>query len=504
MKSLNLGEIEDFPFIDPPVPKMVADGYQLLTELGALDEDQKLSATGRELAKRPRDPKVGRMILAARERGCLREVLVIAAALALQDPRERPPENPGAADQAHAKFRGGEQDQRSEFLWFLHAWKAYEEVVRHESGNQQKQWCKRHFLSYLRMREWRDVHSQLHTLCAEHGWKENEQASNYEAIHKALLAGLLGHVGLKIEDASGPQAGSYLGARGIKFWPHPGSTLAKQAGKWIVCAELVETSRLFGRCLAKIEPEWLEEVGGHLVKRQVYEPHWSKASGAARAAERGMAFLQHNRRLVAEIERLEHKSRRPDVLVDEALIEAFYESKLPADVLDLSSFDAWRKPAEKGDPKLLYLTRDQLMRHDAEGVTTDRFPARFEVLGQKLTLAYLHQPGDADDGVTLTVPLAMLNQVPASRCEWLVPGLLEEKITALLKTVPQKHRHRLQPMADSAAAFMAAFEAGEFDTDEPLLKALQRFVEERVQLKLPSESFRPENLKPHCFMNFRR
>jgi ATP-dependent helicase HrpA len=216
-----------------------------------------------------------------------------------------------------------------------------------------------------------------------------------------------------------------------------------------------------------------------------------------------MAFLQHNRKLVAEIERLEHKSRRPDVLVDEELIHAFYEAKIPAEVLDLQGFEAWRKTAEKAEPKLLYLSRDQLMRHDAEGITTDRFPATFEVLGQRLKLGYLHQPGEADDGVTLSVPLAMLNQIPVHRCEWLVPGLLEEKVAALLKTVPQRHRHRLQPIGESAAAFVAAHDASEFDLDEPLLRALQRFVEVRVSLKLPLESFRPENLRPHCFMNFR-
>jgi len=549
MKSLKLGAVEDFPFIDPPGPRLIGDGYQLLTELGVVtdDEARELTPVGVELAKLPLDPKIGRMILAARDRGCLHELLVIAAALSVQDPRERPQENPGAADQAHAKFRGGEQDQRSEFLWYLHLWKAWEEVLKHETGNQQKQWCRKHYLSYLRMREWRDVHGQLHALCAEHGWKENELAANYENIHKALLTGLLGHVGCKIEDASGPQAGSYLGARGIKFWPHPGSALAKKAGKWIVCAELVDTSRLFGRCIARIEPEWLEEVGGHLLKRHVFEPHWSKAAGSVRAWERGtlhglvlyarrgvayrdidaalcrellireglvageiadgpargMAFLSHNRKLVAEIERLEHKSRRPDVLVDEALIEAFYDAKLPADIVDLASFESWRKPAEKVEPKLLHLSREQLMRHEAEGITTERFPAQMTVLGQKLKLSYLHQPGEADDGVTLAVPLAMLNQIPANRCEWLVPGLLEEKVAALMKTVPQKHRHRLQPIGESAAAFMAAFEAEEFDTDEPLLRMLQRFVEDRVQLKLPLESFRSENLNPHCFMNFR-
>jgi len=549
MKALKLGAVEDFPFIDAPGARLIGDGYALLAELGAVsdDDERKLTPTGVELAKLPLDPRIGRMILAARDRGALAELLVIAAALSVQDPRERPQDSPGAADQAHARFRGGEQDQKSEFLWYWHLWKAWDEVQRHESSSKQKAWCKKHFLNYMRMREWRDVFAQLHTLCAEHGWKENEQPANYEAIHKALLAGLLGNIGCKVEDASGPQAGAYLGARGIKFWPHPGSALAKKAGKWIMAAEQVETSRLFGRCIARIEPEWVEEVGGHLIKRQVFEPHWSKASGAVRAWERGtlyglviyprrgvayrdidpalcrelfireglvqgeiaegparaMAFLAHNQRLVAEIERLEHKSRRPDVLVDETLIEAFYDSKLPAEVCDLAGLEAWRKPAEKAEPKLLHLSREQLMRHDAEGVTTDRFPPTLEVLGQKLKLAYLHQPGEADDGVTLAVPLAMLNQIPANRCEWLVPGLLEEKVAALMKTVPQKHRHRLQPVAESAAAFMAVFEAGEFDTDEPLLKMLQRFVEERVQLKLPLESFRPENLKPHCFMNFR-
>src|SRR5690606_31009587 len=206
---------------------------------------------------------------------------------------------------------------------------------------------------------------------------------------------------------------------------------------------------------------------------------------------------------VADIERLEHKSRRPDVLVDEHLIFAFYDAKIPAEVCDLAGFEAWRRQAERTAPRLLHLNREQLMRHEAEGITSDRFPAFFEVLGQRLKLSYLHQPGEADDGVTLTVPLAMLHQLPGARCEWPVPGLPEGQVLALLKTVPQKHRHRLQPMTESGAAFMAALEAGAYDTDQPLLKALQQFVEERVSLKLPQESFRQENLKPHCFMNFR-
>jgi ATP-dependent helicase HrpA len=579
MKALKLGAVEDFPFIDAPSSRMISDGYQLLNELGAVDDDNELTPIGRELAKLPLDPKIGRMILAARDRGALREVLVIAAALSVQDPRERPPEQPGTADQAHARFRVAPDEKgepRSEFLWYWNLWQAADDVWRHEGSSKQKAWCKTHFLSWLRMREWRDIHTQLHELCAEHGWihkapkaektdkadkaepatkgakealpaKADVKPASYEALHKALLVGLLGHIGLKIEDASGPSAGAYQGARGIKFWPHPGSFMAKRAGKWLMAAELIDTSRLYARCIAKIEPEWLEEVGAHLLRKSVYEPHWEKAKGAVRAWERGvlhgitlyarracgfdkedpalcrellireglvqgdidegaarsMPFLQHNQRLIAEIERLEQKMRRPDLLVDEALIEAFYDAQIPAEVTDLRAFEAWRKQAERKNPKCLYLEREQLMRHEAAGVTSDKFPASFEVMGQKLKLSYVHEPKESDDGVTLTVPVAMLNQIPANRCEWLVPGMLEEKVTALLKTVPQRHRHRLQPISESTRAFLEAVEAGEYKPDEPLVRALQRFVEDRVSYKLDMASFRLENLNPHCFMNFR-
>lgn len=604
MKSLRLGAVEDFPFIDKPSGKMIADGYQLLNELGAVDDDNELTPIGRELAKLPLDPKIGRMILAARDRGALREVLVIAAALSVQDPRERPPEQPGTADQAHARFRVAPDDKaepKSEFLWYWNLWQAADEVWRHEGSSKQKAWCKTNFLSWLRMREWRDIHTQLHELCAEHGWihkepksgtadaaetaepakakaegkppaqaqrvktfdklqgkiqpaeaakppaKSGGQGASYEAIHKSLLAGLLGHIGVKIEDASGPWVGAFNGARGIKFWPHPGSFMAKRVGKWLMAAELIDTSKLFARCIAKIEPEWLEEVGAHLVRKSIYEPHWEKAKGAVRAWERGvlhgitlyprrpcgydkedpalcrellirdglvageideaaarnMPFFQHNRRLIAEIERLEQKMRRPDLLVDEALIEAFYDAQIPAEVTDLRMFEAWRNQAERKDPKCLFLEREQLMRHEAAGASSDKFPASFEVMGQKLKLSYVHEPRASDDGVTLTVPVAMLNQIPAARCEWLVPGMLEEKVTALLKTVPQKHRHRLQPIGESTRAFLDAVEEGEFKPDEPLARALQRFVEVRVSLKLDLASFRTENLNPHCFMNFR-
>ncbi len=562
MKSLHLGDVDDFPFLEAPLPRMIADGYQLLAELGAIDEisappenlaslgsppggpkllgrpgefrSKELTPVGQELAKLPLDPKIGRMILAARQYGCLKEMLVIASALSVQDPRDRPQEQAGAADQAHSKWK----DERSEFLSYLKMWTAADEVWKHESTNKQRAWCRREFLSWLRLREWRDVHGQLHTLCTEHEWQENQLPASYEAIHKALLTGLLGHIGLRNEEDR-----NYLGARGIKFFIHPGSTLVKKAGRWIVAAELVETSRLFARCIAQIQPEWLEEVGAHLIRKHVFEPHWEKGPGQVVAWERvtlhGLLihakrrvhygpmdptlsrellirhalvlgevnedwlkkwrFLQHNQKLARDIEHMEHKSRRPDVLVDEELIHAIFDDKVPADITTLAAFDKWRREAEATEPKLLFLEREQLMRHEAAGITTDAFPPTMEHKSQSWQYAYKHDPGAADDGVTLSLPLTTLNRLPATRCEWLVPGLLKEKVVALLKTLPQKYRHRVQPLD----AFAEEFSDAEHDHDESLVKALTRAVEEKIALKLPLDAFRPGELRPHLSMSFR-
>ncbi|MDP2107918.1 MAG: ATP-dependent RNA helicase HrpA, partial [Rhodocyclaceae bacterium] len=520
MKSLHLGAVEEFPFLEAPLPRMIADGYGLLAELGAIEENREtihdagearqtssppslgrgmggwsLTSVGVELARLPLDPKIGRMILAAREHGCLGEVLIIAAALGTQDPRDRPQEQAAAADQAHAKWK----DEKSEFLSYLKLWAAADEVWKQESTNKQRQWCRQNFINWLRLREWREVHGQLMTVCHEHAWKENQLPASYDAIHKALLTGLLGHLGLINEEDK-----NYLGARGIKFFIHPGSALVKKAGRWIVAAELVETSRLFARCIAKIEPAWLEQVGAHLIRRHVFEPHWEKSAGQVVAWERitlhglllhakrrvsfGKAsdevtlarellirgalvngevgedwvrkwrFLQHNQKLKTEIEKLEHKSRRPDVLVDDELVYAFFDAAVPAGITTLAAFDKWRREAERENPRLLCLEKDQLLRHEAAGITTDAFPHTLEHRGQIYPLAYHHDPGAADDGVTLALPLMALNQVPATRLEWLVPGLLKEKVIALLKTLPQKYRHRVQPLDAFAEAFCAAEE----------------------------------------------
>ncbi|HEY8606735.1 MAG TPA: ATP-dependent RNA helicase HrpA [Noviherbaspirillum sp.] len=531
MKSLRLADVESFPFIEPPLGRAIADGYQLLQELGAVDDSNQLTALGRQLAKLPLDPRVGRMILAARDNAALSEVLVIAAALSVQDPRDRPLEAQEAADAAHRKFA----DEKSEFLSYLKIWKWFEEAIAHKKSNKQlNDSCRANFLSQLRLREWRDVHSQLLTLVREQGWRLNEAPATYEQLHNALLTGLLGNIGYKSEDEP-----HYLGARGIRFHIWPGSTLSKKAGRWIVSAELVETTRLYARCVAQIQPEWLERVGGHLLKKSWGEPRWEKRGAQVTASERATLyglvvysqrrvnygrinpveareifirsalvggdydtrhpFLAHNQKLVREIENLEHKSRRLDVLVDEELIAAFYDKLVPQHVHDGAAFEKWCREALAEQPKLLHLNRDDLMRHEAAGVTTDLFPKSMNVAGVNMGLGYHFEPGSPRDGVTLAIPLYALNQVSAQRCEWLVPGMLKEKVHLLLKSLPQKLRRHCVPLPDYAAGFTerAAFGKGE------LLDALMADVREQTGIALKTTDFKLETLPPHHFMNFK-
>ncbi|MGP1679104.1 MAG: ATP-dependent RNA helicase HrpA [Burkholderiales bacterium] len=539
MKSLHLGEIEDFPFLDPPLAKAISDGYGLLSELGAVDDANDLTETGRQLARLPLDPCIARMILAAKSEGSLAEVLIIAAVLSLQDPRERPLERAGAADAAQLKF----DDDKSDFLSWLKLWKFYQEALAHKKSNRKLiDLCRDNFLSYNRMREWRDIHSQLHTFVAELGWKVSGKEASYAQIHRALLAGLLGNIGCKSEDSE-----HYLGARGIKFLIHPGSGVGKKAGRWIMAAEITETARLYARCIARIEPEWLEGVGAHLVRRHQYEPHWEKKPARVAAFERATLygillyanrrihygpldpvesrrifirqalvegefetrapFFAHNRKLIRDIETLEHKSRRPDVLVDEELIYAFYDSLIPEGIHNGAAFEHWRRDAEAEQPKLLYLKREDLMRHEAAGITTAQFPHQLAIGGRSYALEYLHDPGNARDGLTLTVPLIALNQLSTKRCDWLVPGLLKEKVALLAKTLPQKIRHKLGPLPEFAEEFANQF--GAMASAEPqrqedlaLAEAIARYAREELNLVLPLDGFRPELLPAHLSMNF--
>ncbi|WP_414718870.1 ATP-dependent RNA helicase HrpA, partial [Undibacterium sp.] len=531
MKTLHLTDVESFPFIEPPLGRAIADGYQLLQELGAVDDANHLTPLGRQLGKLPLDPRVGRMILAGKESQCLSEMLVIASALSVQDPRDRPLEAQAAADQAHKKFA----DEKSEFQSYLKIWKWFEEAIEHKKTNRQlMDNCRANFLSQLRLREWRDVHSQLLTIVREQGWRLNELPATYEQLHTALLTGLLGNIGYKSDEEA-----HYLGARGIKFFIWPGSSLAKKAGRWVMAAELVDTTRLYGRCIAQIQPEWLERVGGHLLKKSYGEPRWEKRAGQVSAFERATLyglvvysqrriqyglthpaeareifirdalvageldtrapFFAFNQKLVREIENLEHKSRRVDVLVDEELIAAFYDKLIPADVYNAVQFEQWHKQATAQNPKLLYLNREELMRHEAAGITTDLFPKSMQVSGVPLMLSYHFEPGSPRDGVTLTVPLFSLNQVVADRCEWLVPGMLKEKVHLLLKSLPQKIRRHCVPLPDYAAGFC---ERNEFGTGN-FLDTLIADIRAQTGLLTKTTDFKFETLQAHHLMNFK-
>ncbi|KAB8055854.1 ATP-dependent RNA helicase HrpA [Janthinobacterium rivuli] len=537
MKSLHLTDVETFPFIEPPLARAVADGYQLLQELGAVDEVNKLTPLGNKLAKLPLDPRVGRMILAALDNACLTEVLIVASALSVQDPRDRPMEHQQAADEAHKKFA----DEKSEFLSYLKIWRWFESAIEHKKTNRQLQDnCRTNFLSQMRLREWRDVHSQLLTIVKEQGWRLNEAPATYDNLHMALLTGLLGNIGFKGEDE--PGAG-YLGARGIKFHIWPGSSLLKKPGKWIMAAELVDTTRLYARCVAQIQPEWLEKVGVHLLKKSWGEPRWEKRSAQVTASERATLyglvvysqrrinygnfnlpeareifirdalvggdfdtrapFFAHNHKLIKDIENLEHKSRRLDVLVDDELIAAFYDKLLPADVCNGAGFEKWHKEATRENPKLLYLNREELMRHEAAGVTTDLFPKTMSVTGLEMGLTYHFEPGSVRDGVTLSVPLYALNQLPRERCEWLVPGMLKEKVHLLLKSLPQKLRRHCVPLPDYAAKFCErVHEAGVFGRGD-LVDAIILDIRTQITINVLTTDFKPETLPAHHFMNFK-
>lgn len=552
MKALGLGDVVNFPFLQAPSGRAIADGYQLLQELGAVDERGQLLPLGRELARLPLDPRIGRMILQARSCAALSEVLIVAAALSVQDVRDRPLEAQTQADQAHAKFK----DDKSEFSGYVRLWQWLHDSrgaggsgsssAAHDthklSNRQWEQLVRQNYINIRRVREWRDIYSQLVTVVKEHQWPLNTQAAGYEALHLSMLSGLLGNIGFKAEDSE-----VYLGAHAIKFHPHPGAHLSKKPGRWIVAAEQVETSRLFGRGIAAIEPQWLEQVGGHLLKKQVLDPHWSKKQADVRAYERATLyglvvysgrpvsygridphearqifirralvegeawdthwpFLAANQKTIRKVEDLEHKSRRQDVLVDDELIYAFYDQLIPEGVFSGATFDKWYRVAQKTQPQLLFLSRDELMRHEAAGITSDKFPKTVKLGGVDCSASYLHSPGDARDGITVTVPIFVLNQVSEEHAEWLVPGMLKDKIQALLKSLPQRPRSRFVPLADNAERLAQLFLERERERRgacEGLIDALLKQVREETSLDVKRADFKLELLSPHLFMNLR-
>ncbi|MEW6648113.1 MAG: ATP-dependent RNA helicase HrpA [Pseudomonadota bacterium] len=531
MGALGLGDVEDFPFPDPPDSRAIGDGFQLLHELGAMDSQRRLTDIGRQLARLPLDPRLGRMLLAAEREGSLHEVMIIASALTVQDPRERPLEAQQQSDQKHARF--SDPEQKSDFLAWLKLWDYYHEQARHLSQSKLRALCRAEFLSYVRLREWHDIHGQLMALVNELKLRINEQPADYGAIHRALLSGLLGNVALKGEDRQ------FLGTRNIKLNIFPGSSQFRKPPKWIMAAELVETTKLYARSVAAIEPEWLEPLARHLVKRSWFEPHWEKKSAQVSAYERvtlyGLPivekrrvnygpidpklarelfirhalvegdfhtrapFFAHNRQLVAEVEELEAKARKRDILVDEQVLFDFYDARLPAGIYSGKSFEKWREEAEREDPQLLFLTREALMQHAAGTVTENQFPDVLRCDNLAVKLDYHFEPGHAADGVTAIIPLAALTQVNAQPFDWLVPGLLKDKLIALIKTLPKQLRRNFVPAVNFAEALLAVLRPGE----GVLLEAAAHQLKRMSGIDIPPDAWQAQELPPHLRMNYR-
>ncbi|MEK9825353.1 MAG: ATP-dependent RNA helicase HrpA, partial [Methylotenera sp.] len=562
MAALRLGDVAEFPFIEAPSSRLIADGYQQLQELGAVDSKRQITDIGLQLAKLPLDPRVGRMILAAKRENCLKEILIIASVLSIQDPRERPMDKREAADNAHAKFAG----EGSDFMSYLKLWDFFEHALKNKKSNKDLlNQCHSNFLSFLRLKEWRELHAQLLDIVSEMELKLNEKEANYEQIHKALLSGLLGNIGFKDGESE-----SYAGARGIRFHIAPGSALKKTRPKWVMAAELVDTSKLYARCVAKIEPDWIEPLARGLTESHYSDPRWDRKMGMVNAWERvslyGLtiipkrrvhygpinsaeareifirealangdfdtraAFFVANERLIAEVEELEHKARRQDVLIDEHQLFAFYDARVPADIYNAASFEKWRTEVEKLNPRLLYLTREDLMRHGADAITAVQFPEKMLLDGVEISLKYRFEPGHVLDGVTATIPLALLNQLNPVQTEWLVPGMLREKLTYLIKALPKTFRRVCVPVPEFVTGFLEYVEQNPLpsfprrressqggyvdseldsrlrgnDTDRalPLLETLAAYIQHKTTLKISKDDWNLNDIPAHHLMNF--
>ena len=527
MAALELGDVERFPFLDPPDRRTVRDGVQLLQELGAFDQHGEITDLGRRLARLPVDPRLGRMILAAEDEACVREVLVVAAALSIPDPRERPAEREEAARQSHARFT----DEHSDFMSYLNLWHYLREQRNTLSGNAFRRMCRNEFLHYLRIREWQDLVGQLRGIARELGITESDEPATGAGVHSALLAGLLSHVGMRREGAN-----EYLGSRNSHFLIAPGSALSKRPPRWVMVAELVETSRLYGRTAARIQPEVVERVAGDRVQRTYSEPHWDSKRGEVMAFERvtlyglplaarrrvGYArveptvarelFLRHalvegdwqnrhhffddNARLRAELEELEERARRRDLLVGDDEVYEFYDARVPADVVSAQHFNAWWRKQRRVTPELLTLTREDLLRTQ-DTADADR-PDAWQAGDVALPLTYRFEPGATDDGVTVHIPIDVLARLGGDEFAWQVPALREELVTALIRSLPKDLRRNFVPAPDTARAVLAGIDT----EDEPLLAALQRQLRRRTGIFVPIEAFDLAKLPPHLRVTF--
>ncbi len=536
MKSLNLGAVESFPFIDAPQSRFIADGYRLLHELNALDEKNELTKIGERVARLPLDPRMARMILAAERGGCLAEMLAITSFLSVQDPRERPQDRAGSADEKHKIFA----DERSDFVSVVKLWQWFDEAIKHKKSNRLLQnQLTDHFLSSRRMREWRDVHGQLAAQVAEMGLRLSEKPAGYDALHQSLLTGLLGNIGFKSDDvkARKPGEGNYQGARGLRFSLHPASVLAKKGPKWVVAAELTDVGRLMGRMAAEVRPEWVEAAAQHVLERSYSEPHWDRKSARVTAYERvtlygvtlasrrrvhygplepelsrelfirgalvageyeaasnqGVAkWFQHNRELIAHIEELEHKARKAGVWLDEARIYAFFDARIPPGMHNGPAFEKWLKGI---DTETLKLKREDIV---AEGLdlTQGLYPESLQVDGVECAVKYRFEPGHPLDGATLSLPLYLLNRVSEAQLDWAIPGLLRDRANALLKALPKDTRNALIPLAQSVTTFLSEARPGE----APLAQAVAAWVERRTGRKT---DVREADMDAHLRLNLR-
>ena len=533
MLNLKLGSISHFPFIDPPDSRFINDGFKLLEELRAVSPQRAMTPLGRQIAKLPVDPRIGRMIIEANEQGALKEVLIIASALSVQDPKERPLNKQQAADLAHKTY----QDEDSDFVGFVNLWNAYEKNRQSLSSNQLKKFCSQNFLSFMRMREWRDVHRQLTIACKTLGYKAQTQVASYQSVHVSLLSGLLGHIGFKQENKE------FLGARNRCFYIFPASVQYKKPAKWIMVSELVETSKLFGRVAAKIDPQWVEPLAPHLIKKSYSEPKWQKKRAQVTAYEQVVlyglsvvqkrvvnfgsiegeqsqeifirsalvegdyhthaAFFKHNQNLLDGVEHLEAKSRRKDLLIDEQALYDFYASKISAlsDQLLVNGamFEKWRKRIEAQQPKILFLQESDVLQRSCEHINAFDYPNEIEYRGISLKLSYHFNPASIDDGVSLHLPVALLKQLPKERLNWLVPGLIKERCIALLKSLPKARRKHFVPIPDYINAFIESMHFAEGDLFEQLSHHLLRMT----GVKLQPEEFSNTSLADHLYFNIK-
>lgn len=527
MTFLRLGRPDQFPFIDAPDSRLVSDGYRTLEELGAYN-DKGLTEIGKQLAPLPVDPRLGRMLLAAQSMGCVSEILIIISAMSIQDPRERPQERQQAANQAHAQFI----DEQSDFLSYVKLWHWIEQQWQDLSDSQLRKLLKKSFLSYVRVREWRETHRQLKLFSQEMNIRENIEPADYKSVHSAILTGLLSYIGSKSDERD------YLGTRNRRFQLFPGSALFKKQPKWLVAGEIVETQKTYARMIAKIEPEWIEPIAGHLLKRNHFEPHWEKSRGQVVAYEQTSLFgliinqrkrvsferidpdqsrkifiqhalvtgqmvtvpksIQHNLKLVESIQYLETKARRHDILVDDSQIEAFYDEKVPASICNVADFEKWRRDAEQKNPDCLLL-KEELLKRKADVPTQMDFPDKLAMASAKLNLSYKHNAQDQADGVSVDVPIALLPQMNDAQLEWMVPGLVREKCVQLIKSLPKNLRKHFVPVPDFVDAFLRTDPV----KDKSLRVQLAEYLRQRSGIKIQEDQFDDEDLDSFLRFNIR-